>query len=1387
MNNSPAVNVYQTCFFLLRLIFLPILVLLSGCSLINEESIGDAPQQKKHFVSLEEATRNMEENYSPGHLWRMRLGHKKYPKDPEKAWEWFVQRRRSRDGIVPISYRENALAFSKKNCRPTGKFADVPWNYVGPVTSGSVQPSGRLIDLAVHPNGQTIYAASASGGVRKTTDQGLNWTNCTDFQLPSLGCGSIAMDPNNPDVLYLGMGEGMSGTGTGVEPLGTGIYKTTDGGQTWNLLNGTGSGTMQFIVDLRFAGNSNTLFAAATGGANKAGSGLWKTIDGGNNWTEIVSGIPVWSVSVDPVNANNVVVSTREDDANGFHCHIYYATDGVQNTNSFTEAAFPFNGEYDQNIGPSYRIELTRCAQSPNTLYAMVGSQRSLIHGIWKSTNGGVNWTATAGTGIPTAGDYQPKQMTYNNCIAVAPNNPNKVVFGSNLRPYQSTDGAGSWSAIADWAAADSLPYLHADHHAIVFNSADSNTIYLGTDGGFFISTDGGTTWQERNNGIQCTQIYRIANHPTNEQALAFGCQDNDKYLRKPDGSWFHYPNTFGDGMEMECITLDPESDGYLGQGYYGLNMKFTDNGGSNWYPLRFYQNDNNGIPDDEKGAWVSPLMFDPQHQENIWVCLKHVYRRVYDPDTIQNWTRIIELPATQHVDTWEFMQLSSGAANRQIYIGYARYNAENQLITGLYRADIGDGTGGAAGLTELALPRDGYIGALKCDPTSNDTVWMTFSDFFKDTGANPRIYKSLNKGQTWEDKTNNFPQDLPVTAIFIDPDNTSNIILGTDLGCYRSDDGGATWEEYNNSSLPNTVVTDFAYYPPGRLLRCGTYGRGLWEIQLDGVAGEPEIAIAPEILTFTKNIPDRPFPATKNNLTTSAKKVATHGIVTILNEDFETGPFDHWIIEHNPQTFDVDWGIDDYYYHSGSQSAFCARTGQFGVDPEVDYCPDGIDSYMAYGPFDLSDASAAQLTFWAWWDILEANGDLFRLGVGLDEDFNQSGWYEVSGYSNGWQQVTVDFSQVQGLGNVLGRSQVWILFEAFRNVDFIGYSLEGIWVDDVVITKTVADVLAAPTGVNATTNKTDRVTVSWNAVAGADQYQVWRNIGTDNPGAATALSGWIAALTHDDMTAQPGTTYYYYVKAKNPTTESPLSTGAAGSLAAGPPLDPPTGVSATTDLTDRVTINWNTVTDATEYQVWRNTGTDNAGAATALSGWIAALTYDDTTAQEETTYFYYAMARNAISISPLSTGAQGSLASKSTLDPQIFTISNPGKAALKITDIVIKNASPWLVISPNTFPMTIPAGSTANISVKVLDVGMANGEYSDQLIISNNSVTKNPYPTGVNVLFFNGVTPITSVSVRSHLVGASSLPDAARNSADRNADGVVDVSDLIKLVIEGK
>lgn len=749
---------------------------------------------------------------------RAKAGRRVMPKYASKSWDVFVSMRVAEgEKALPHAYREEALAETlRHNMQRSATLAAPSWTYIGPDGSGGVQPSGRLVELALHPtNADIIYAAAASGGIYKTTNGGTSWTNVTDGYLPSIGMGSVTVDPFTPTTIYCGLGEGVPGSF--YEPYGAGVYRSTNSGSTWALVPGTGS--FEYVTDIKVVGTSQNIYVAAKGRSDGSGGGVFRSTNGGTSWSQIGTG-SFFSIEVNPGNFNNIVVGTGYyNPGTAEYCRIYYTTDGGA---SWFES-FP---GFVWNNTNTYRIELQ--ASASNVFYALVGMTDSSLGGILRSTDGGQSWSLVGGAGIPTSGDYKPGQMNYNCSIGVSPRTPGIVYLGSNLRMYRSSDNGANFAAGSDWAGDSGLPYVHADHHSIRFGSTDS-TVFFGTDGGFFKSTNGGTTWTEMNIGFNALQCYSIDNHPTDPNVYIMGLQDNDKYLRRSNGTWHHYPNTWGDGMEM--IVYPSNTTTYMGSNYYGGAVRITEDAGANWYFLRTYGAQNNGIPDTERGAWVVPFLLDPQNPNTLYLMVRDLYRATYTPGFLPTWTKIIDFDDNFAPQNVERMILTAGPTGRKLVGFNGRYNGNTgQYPIYLWRANP-DGTS----FEQMNLPQTAWVNALAADPNNNNTIWIGFSNVATGVANRARIFRSTNLGTSWTDMTNNFPQNLPVGAIWIDPNNSNNVIVGSDIGVYRSENGGASWSFWNDG-LPLVVVNDFAYFAPQRKLRAGTYGRGIYETPLDGV-----------------------------------------------------------------------------------------------------------------------------------------------------------------------------------------------------------------------------------------------------------------------------------------------------------------------------------------------------------------------------------------------------------------------------------------------------------------------------------------------------------------------------------------------------------------------
>jgi photosystem II stability/assembly factor-like uncharacterized protein len=790
-------------------------------------------------MTLEEAARNMEESGSLRRnvLTRDKAGHRVHPKHPGKAWDWFMEKRVPQgERRLPDFYRHEALLetyrhnMDRDSLREESRAA--AWTSIAP--SGAVQPSGRMVEIAVHPtNDQIIYGASASGGLWKTTNRGGQWVNVTDGWIPTLGMGSVAIDPFNPETVYCGLGEGVPG-GT-YEPFGAGIYRSSNGGASWALLPGTEN--FRYVTDLEVSVNSQTILAAVKGLSDGSGGGLYITQNGGDSWftsAGTFQNLSFFDISVDSINRNNVLATKGQTSNASFTDFgaIYYSSNGGA---TFVETFPGSTGISNNNVN---RLELAR--GPGGRVFAIAGGSDSSLLGLLGSDDGGLTWGLPALGGVPPAGQqYSPGQMTYNLTIAVSPTNPNVVYFGSNLRMFRSFDSGNNFAFVADWAGDDGLPYVHADHHCIRFGATDQ-TVYCANDGGFFYSLNGGATWTEANHGYAANQIYRIDNNRTNENVIIYGCQDNDKYLRRADGTWRHYPNTFGDGMDM--IAYDPDPNTLLGTNQLGNVIGLTQNGGDNWAYIRTVGDGSSGIPGDERGHWLSPLINDTQNPNLLFFGLHNIWRATYTPGFVPQWSLFVTVPAQfPVVGLMEHLAITAGPEPRKL-VGF--FGRANQVQGGVFFEVFNINLDGSGIIQEFPLPAtSGWVNALETDPNDKNAIWIGYSNLnSSQVAVTPRIYRSPNLGQTWVDMTNNFPRNLPVSAIFVDPQNSNTVIVGSDVGVYRSDNGGQSWA-YWSDGLPPVVISDFAYYPPTRKLRAATYGRGAWETPLSQTTGGAELS----------------------------------------------------------------------------------------------------------------------------------------------------------------------------------------------------------------------------------------------------------------------------------------------------------------------------------------------------------------------------------------------------------------------------------------------------------------------------------------------------------------------------------------------------------------
>ncbi len=691
------------------------------------------------------------------------------------------------------------------------------WQFAGPSNVG-----GRVVDVAFDPaNPRVVYAAAATGGVFQSTDTGNTWRPIFDDQAV-LNIGDLAVDPTDPQVLYVGTGEANGGQNNF---LGGGLYKSSDGGDTWQFVGLENTDAIaRILVD---PSNPQRVFVAAVGAyyAPSPERGVYRSDDGGQTW-----GDPVLFVS-DSTGAIDLVM--HPTDPSILYAAMWERVRGLQ-TSHF---AGPTSGLYKSTDGgdtwqrlggglpdpatqPVGRIGLAISETNPDVLYALYTDGFFYV-GLYRSDDGGQTWR-----------DADPSKKVAQGTggfswflgqVRVHPEDPD-LVFAMDVQLMRSTDGGASWQFFPD------TPALHADHHAMAFHPQDPNYIVEGNDGGISISEDGGLSW--RKVPLPVTQFYEIEIDPNHPERLYGGTQDN-WVLRTLSGGtddWERLRNAFfagGDGFYVN--VAEENSDFIYVESQFGGLQKSSDGG------LRFSRIDIlGGIPplyenasspaNAEPRNWSTPFIIDPNDSAFLYCGTNRVYR---SEDRSGRGTRgTVWRPISPPLTDWR----RGDRLGTTTTIAVAPSNSDVIYAgTDVGRVWVTTDYGGSWREISEGLPFR-WVTRVVVDPHDAATAYATFSGL-KWRDRQPHVFRTRNTGATWEDITNNLP-DAPVNAFAVDPFDPDVLYLGSDVGAFVSFDAGQTWEALG-SGMPVVSVYDMKIDPEGRFLVAGTHGRGMYRIDL--------------------------------------------------------------------------------------------------------------------------------------------------------------------------------------------------------------------------------------------------------------------------------------------------------------------------------------------------------------------------------------------------------------------------------------------------------------------------------------------------------------------------------------------------------------------------
>lgn len=792
-----------------------------------EEPPQDQPRQVRKAV-LEGEDTSVEQHWLEQRLWA--------PDNRRKAFERDAYTKAKRQfGQIQSYVKGRGLDGAGEALDATGVSGvdGTVWAPIGPspIVQGTALANGRVSSIAVHPNNpNVIYMGASGGGVWRTIDGGASWTPLLD-QEASIGLGepsAIAIDPNDPYTIYVGTSTRY------VMNTTRGILKTTDGGSSWvQLGNGVPTGNDGNADDLFVGATINVIIVEPTDSDILylgATNGLYTSNDGGLNWTQATSG------------GGGDARALRLDTTSSAASRILYAgvsntgirqsTDGGQTYTTILSSATPaVNAALAGGTFRHVTIDLAppTSPADPSGIQVMYVTMEGRNGapdpvGIFLSTDQGGTWAQAAGGNLDTLWGVGT-QGGFDMTLGVEPSSPgdgvNDTLYLGLISQFKSTDAGATFNATANGQHVDT----HSRWVFVPRPAPNPAAIFTGNDGGIWRSDDSGATWTGTGTGgdppsinaggIQTALVYNldVSNDPAATVTIG-STQDNGTVRGAGSPVW---PDTQGgDGWDIAFDQVNV-ANAYISSGFWSPApctriWKSTD-GGATW-PTEVTPW---GTTSDQ-GCYLAPMNADPTLGDVIYASGNQNVWQTTDGGS--NWRAILA--------TTRAAQVKVAPANSNIVV--AGFDDDVFVSTNALAATVGPPSGVTFANITRNLPNRG-VTRVAIDPIDPTVIYATLSGFNSQTPAQPgHVFRTSIGGTTWTDISP--PVDSPVNAIVIDSQALlPTIYIGNDIGVLRSIDQGTTWQSLDDIHFPNVPVTDLVINAQARTLRASTFGRGVFEL----------------------------------------------------------------------------------------------------------------------------------------------------------------------------------------------------------------------------------------------------------------------------------------------------------------------------------------------------------------------------------------------------------------------------------------------------------------------------------------------------------------------------------------------------------------------------
>ncbi len=695
-----------------------------------------------------------------------------------KMWQAVETTKQQKEVAANAASRTSGLNWIER-----GSNIDVVGPSNGNTRANNGKTSGRVDAIMVDsadPSHKTVWIGGRGGGLWKTTDittTPANWTLVNDY-FGNLSVSAITQDPTNYNTMYFCTGASYF---EGAALRGNGVFKSTDRGVTWTRLASTASYFYCTRILCDYQGNVYL---------GTRGNGLLRSANGGASWTDIT---PVGlSGNICDLEITSTAAASRLHLVTGiFSAQAYRYTDiaaTVSSTFGWSAPVTPF---------PSYNMR-AEIGVSGNVLYAAPADATFQVPTIYKSIDGGANWSATGGQPAP---GWASGQGWYALTVVINPSNPNECFVGG-LDQNKTTDGGATWTRASFWVGTTGQ-YVHADQHKALWYDGGSKLIF-GCDGGIHFSSDGGKTITDRNEGLRLKQFYSCAIHPDaagSPNYFLAGAQDNGTHQFNGAGLTSSVEVTGGDGA---YVAIDQDEPQYQIAAYVNSNYRRTINGGASW----LYGPGNNA------GLFINPFDYDNANNKVYASYTAGNYLRWEDPQSGFTYTSV---PVANFNGASVSAVTSSAFTPNRVYFG---------TNTGrVVMADNANAAPTTVNLTPAGMT--GYVNAIVIGQSDQNLAACITS-----YGVN-NIWVSTNGGTSWTACDGNLP-DMPVYWALFSPYDNNRVYIATETGIWETAQlNGATTIWTPHASFPTTRATMLKYRASDATVLASTYGRGLWTTTL--------------------------------------------------------------------------------------------------------------------------------------------------------------------------------------------------------------------------------------------------------------------------------------------------------------------------------------------------------------------------------------------------------------------------------------------------------------------------------------------------------------------------------------------------------------------------